>query len=60
MLMTPLRMVALRLWCVTLGRSAWAMSVLRKGLLRLLISSRKKEDRYVASARFFTPDELSD
>lgn len=58
MLMTTGRLIALRLFNVTLGRSAMANRVLRRVLVHMLISGRGKSDRYMASARFFQMDEL--
>jgi len=59
MLMSPFKLMALRLWCLTIGSSDFGMRVLRRGLVRILITSRKGDQRYNASSRFFTPGEFS-
>lgn len=59
MLMSPLKLIMLRLWCLTIGRSALGMKALRWFLVRLLITSKKGNQRYTASSCFFTPSELS-
>ncbi len=51
MLMTPLRLVILRLYCITLGRVRFFSRLLRKILVRILITG--KEEKYVASSKFF-------
>jgi hypothetical protein len=58
MQMTPVKLIGLRLFNVTLGRTAWANRLLRRGLVMLLISRRERGDRYMASSRFFDPREL--
>jgi len=58
MLMTPWRLIALRLFNVTFGRSAAANRLLRRVLVRALIGRRARGDRYMASARFFQMDQL--
>ncbi len=58
MRMTPVRLIALRMFNVTLGRTAWANAFLRRILVALLITRRSGGDRYMASSRFFDPREL--
>lgn len=56
--MTPVKMMALRLFNVTLGYSAWFNKLLRRALVFLLIEKAKGNARYMASSRFFEPSEL--
>ena len=56
--MTPVKMMALRLFNVTLGYSAWFNKLLRRALVFLLIGKAKGNARYMASSRFFEPSEL--
>ena len=58
MQMTTARLIGLRLFNVTLGRTAWANRALRRVLVALLINRKKHGDRYMASSRFFDPREL--
>ncbi|KIL96702.1 hypothetical protein CCC_01568 [Paramagnetospirillum magnetotacticum MS-1] len=58
MLMTPLRLVVLRLWALSLGRSAAMARLLRWFLVEVLIRRRSSRNRYVASSRFFDMGEL--
>lgn len=59
MLMTTPRLLALRTYNITLGRFGWAAKLLRKILVRKLITS--PTDRpYMASSRFFDFAELDD
>jgi hypothetical protein len=59
MQMTSAKLIGLRLFNVTLGRTAWASRLLRRILVTLLISRKKHGDRYMASSRFFDPRELN-
>lgn len=59
MLMTTGRLIALRLFNISLGRSAWANKVLRRILVRVLIGRKKQGARYMASSRFFQMSELN-
>ncbi|MCW0234573.1 MAG: hypothetical protein OJJ21_13310 [Ferrovibrio sp.] len=59
MLMTTGRLIALRLFNISLGRSAWANKVLRRLLVRALIGRQKRDARYMASSRFFQMSELN-
>ena len=56
MLMTPAKLIALRLFNLTLGRSDLASRGLRRLLVRLLVTGRSRG--YCQSARFFSPVEL--
>ncbi len=56
MKLTPCRLIALRLFNVTFGRSATLDALLRRVLLALLVNRAKIP--YGQSSRFFTPDEL--
>ncbi len=58
MRMTTSRLVALRVFNVTLGRFAVLDRALRKILVRHMIHRAGNEDKYVASSRFFDPREL--
>lgn len=60
MLMTTPRLIALRLWTLTLGRSAWLGAALRWLAVEVLIRRRQGRKRYVASARFFDMRELGE
>ena len=60
MRMTPIRLIALRLFNITLGRTAWANALLRRTLVQWLIKRRPQGDRYMASSRFFDPRELGE
>ncbi len=56
MKLTPFRLIVLRAFNVTLGRSATLDALLRKVLVRVLVHGAKTP--YVQSSRFFTPDQL--
>ena len=56
--MTPAKMIALRLFNVTLGRSAALNKLLRRALVVLLVEKAPENARYMASSRFFEPSEL--
>lgn len=56
MRMTPWKLVSLRLYLLTLGRSAWGSRLLRQRLLQALV--RDKAVKYVPSSRVFEPKEL--
>jgi hypothetical protein len=56
--MTTPKLIALRLYNVTLGRAAWGARLLRVLLVRLLITDKENEERYVASSRYFSFDEM--
>lgn len=56
MRMTPAKLIALRLYAVTLGGIPAFSRLLKRALIRVLITSQDK--KYVASSRFFVPDEL--
>jgi hypothetical protein len=56
--MTPVKFLALRLYCITLGRFAWGSRLLRNILVRMLIGSKARGQRYNASSRFFDVRDL--
>lgn len=58
MLMTTWRLIALRLFNLTLGCSATANKLLRKTLVHVLIRRKGKGSKYMASSRFFQMSEL--
>ncbi len=58
MKMTPLRMVLFRLYNLTLGRTSIGSSIMRNLLIKVLILEKDTRDKYVASSRYFTRDEL--
>ena len=58
MLMTPSKLIVLRLFNVTLGRTAVVTRLLRRFLVYQLIHFRQQGDQYMASSRFFVTSEL--
>lgn len=56
--MTPIKLIVLRLFNVTLGQSARCNALLRRALVFLLIGKATGSARYMASSRFFEPGEL--
>jgi hypothetical protein len=58
MLMTPVRLLVLRIFNLTLGRLVFFNRMLRGALLKRLIHSQKDKHRYTASSRFFDPREM--
>lgn len=58
MQMTPTKLIVLRLYNITFGRSAFFSRILRKILVRVLIRNQKKGKAYMASSRFFDVAEL--
>jgi hypothetical protein len=58
MLMSTGKLVALRLFTLTLGRSPLANRVLRRLLVEVLVHRRARGEKYVASSRYFDPREL--
>lgn len=58
MLMTPLKLIAIRLYLITLGRFVFFSKLLRQVLVAVLIQKQSKTP-YVASSRFFDVDELA-
>jgi len=58
MRMTTAKLIALRLYNVTLGRATWGARLLRVVLVRLLITNKDNEERYVASSRYFSFEEM--
>jgi hypothetical protein len=58
MLMSPLKLIALRAYMITLGRFPVFSKLIRKILVTILIKKTAKTP-YVASSRFFDVDELA-
>lgn len=56
--MTPAKLVLLRAFNLTLGRSVYCNRLFRRALVFLLIGRAKGNERYMASSRFFEPSEL--
>jgi hypothetical protein len=57
MRMTSLKLVALRLVMITLGRWGWFAERFKKFMVNKVVV-KKSKDRYVASSRYFTWDQL--
>ena len=58
MLMSTPKLIFLRLFNMTLGRSALFNKLLRTLLVEVLVRRKGNRERYVASSRFFDPSEL--
>lgn len=56
--MTPLRLVALRMYTLTLGRAPVFSRALRALLVRRLITGRPEGERYTATSRYCDVEEL--
>ncbi|HLF59009.1 MAG TPA: hypothetical protein VI732_05205 [Alphaproteobacteria bacterium] len=56
--MSPAKLVALRLFNMTLGHSARFNKWLHRALVFLFVEKAKGNARYMASSRFFEPGEL--
>jgi len=56
--MTPFKLIVLRLFNITLGRSAFFSKMLRKILVHVLIRKPQNSRPYMASSRFFDVAEL--
>ena len=56
MLMTPVKLIALRVYNISLGRIPLFSKILKRALILTFI--KKKSGRYVASSRYFNPGEL--
>lgn len=56
MLMTPAKLIMLRLWGLTAGRFPLMSALLRRALVRRLI--RSAAEPYVQSARYFSWDDF--
>lgn len=56
MLMTTGKLIVLRIYNITLGRFPFFSIVLKRFLTNRLI--KNKEDKYVASSKFFTWSEI--
>jgi len=59
MRMTTMKLVLLRLFMITAGRIGWIAEGFKKFMVWRVIAS-KGEQKYVASSRFFTWDQLDD
>ena len=57
MLMTTTKLIILRIFNLTLGRSSFFSKVFKEYLIRKLITS-KSNQRYVASSRFYVHEEV--
>jgi len=57
MLMTSFRLICFRLYNISFGRLSFFSGILRKVLVKNLITKRK--DKYVASSKYFDPKELT-
>lgn len=58
MLMTTSRLMLLRAFNLTLGRSALATHLLRRTLVQVLVRRPGQGQKYMASSRFFQFSEL--
>ena len=58
MLMTPSKLIVLRLFNVTLGRALFFNKLLRRLLVYMFIHSRQQKEQYMASSHFFVTSEL--
>ena len=56
MLMTTGKLLALRIYNVTLGRWTLFSKILRKLLVRLLVT--KQQEKYVPASRYFDPKDI--
>jgi hypothetical protein len=56
MLMTTGKLLVLRIYTVTVGRWALFSKILRKLLVRVLITD--KQEKYVPSSKYFDPKEM--
>ncbi|MGE5477073.1 MAG: hypothetical protein ACM3Q1_10490 [Bacteroidales bacterium] len=59
MLMSSWKLVVLRLYNHSFGRSPFFAALLRRVLVAVLINRQKSGQKYVASSRFFDIGELS-
>ena len=57
--MTTTKLILLRLFNSTLGRSNRARTLLRKLLVRSLVLSKAQDNIYSASSQFYLPTDLS-
>lgn len=57
MYMSTWKLVALRILMKTLGRWGWFAERFKKFMVNYVVV-KKKNDRYVASSRYFTLDQL--
>jgi len=58
-LLTPVGLIAFRLYLITFGRLPLFSRLLRYALLRTLVTSRQPGERYVAASRYFRLEELA-
>lgn len=56
MLMTTPKLILLRVFNITIGRYYFFAKILRKSLVKILIS--KKQEKYVACSKYFEWKEL--
>lgn len=56
--MTPTKLIVFRLFLVTFGRIPWVSKVLKKLLVRRVITDVKGQSPYVAHSRFFSVNDL--
>ncbi|MBN2327095.1 MAG: hypothetical protein JXR73_08060 [Candidatus Omnitrophica bacterium] len=57
MYMTTWKLIALRFFMTTLGRWGWFAEHFKQFMVNYVVV-KKKKDRYVASSRYFTLDQL--
>lgn len=57
MLMSPCKLILLRIYSITFGRIGLFAKALKKVLVLVLVKRRK--DKYVASSRYFNLEELN-
>lgn len=58
MLMSTPKLLLLRVYNISIGRVALFDRLLRWLLVKVLVHSKKRGDKYVASSRFFDVNEL--
>ena len=58
-LLTPVGLIAFRLYLMTFGRLPFFSQMVRVALLRVLVTSRRPGERYVAASRYFRSEELA-
>lgn len=57
MLMTPVRLLILRMYCLTLGRVPGGSALVRRLLVWALL--RRSKRKYLATSRYFDPADLA-
>ena len=58
MRMTTIKLVLLRLFMITLGRWGWCARLFKRFMVQVAVV-RRGEDKYVATSRYFTWDQLN-